>query len=46
MLIREVAEAAGRTTEASRYFERMENRFMYGRNERLPDRIKAPGDKA
>ncbi len=46
MLIREVAEAVGRTTEASRYSERMENHFMYGSNERLPDHIKALGDKA
>ncbi len=46
MLIREVAEAVGRTTEASRYSERMENHFMYGSNERLPDHIKALGDTA
>lgn len=46
MLTREVAEAVGRETEASRFSERMENHFMYGTNERLPDHIKAYGDKA
>ena len=46
MHIREVAEAVGRTTEASRFSERMENHFMYGRNERLPEHIKALGDTA
>ena len=46
MLIRQVAEAVGRTTEASRYSERMENHFMYGTNERLPEHIKALGSTA
>ncbi len=46
MLIRQVAEAVGLTTEASRYSENMANHFMYGNNERLPDNIKALGDKA
>ena len=46
MLIRETAEAVGRTTEASRYSERMDNHFMYGSNARLPDHIKALGDTA
>lgn len=46
MLIREVSEAVGRTTEASRYSERMENHFMYGTNERLPEHIKSLGQKA
>jgi len=46
MLIREVAEAVGRTTEASRYSEKMENHFMYGDNERLPEHIVALGEKA
>ncbi|PIE45435.1 MAG: homocysteine methyltransferase [Gammaproteobacteria bacterium] len=46
MLIRQVAEAVGLTTEASRYSENMANHFMYGSNERLPDNIKALGDKA
>ena len=36
MLIRQVAEAVGRTTEASRFSEKMQNHFMYGDNERLP----------
>ena len=46
MLNREVAEAVGKTTEASRFSERMENHFMYGKNERLPEHITAYGDKA
>lgn len=46
MHIREVAEAVGLTTEASRFSERMENHFMYGTNERLPEHIVALGDKA
>lgn len=46
MLTREVAEAVGKVTEASRFSERMENHFMYGDNERLPEHIKAYGDKA
>lgn len=46
MHIREVAEAVGLTTEASRYSERMENHFMYGKNERLPEHIKALGETA
>lgn len=46
MLLREVAETVGRVTEASRFSERMENHFMYGSNERLPEHIKSYGDKA
>ena len=46
MLIRQVAEAVGRTTEASRFSERMENHFMYGKNERLPEHIVALGARA
>jgi betaine-homocysteine S-methyltransferase len=46
MHIRQIAEAVGRTTEASRYAERMENHFMYGTNARLPEHIKALGDVA
>lgn len=46
MLVREVAEAVGRTTEASRYSERMQNHFMYGSNTRLPEHIVALGDRA
>ncbi len=46
MHIRQVAEAVGLTTEASRFSENMANHFMYGSNERLPDNIKALGDKA
>ena len=46
MLIRQVAEAVGRTTEASRYSERMATHFLYGTNERLRDHIKALGERA
>lgn len=46
MLVREVAEAVGRTTEASRFSENMKNHFLYGSNERLPDHIVALGPKA
>jgi len=46
MHIREVAEAVGRTPEASRYSERMENHFMYGSNERLPEHIRSLGERA
>jgi betaine-homocysteine S-methyltransferase len=46
MLIRQVAEAVGLTTDASRFSERMRNHFMYGDNERLPEHIKALGDRA
>lgn len=46
MLIRQVAEAVGRTTEASRFSEKMENHFMYGKNERLPEHIVALGSRA
>lgn len=46
MLIRQVSEAVGRTTEASRFSEKMQNHFMYGNNERLPEHIVALGDQA
>lgn len=46
MHIREVAMAAGLTPPAARYAERIENHFMYGDHERLPEHIKALGDKA
>ena len=46
MHIRQVAEAVGLTTEASRYSENMSNHFMYGTNKTLPDHIKALGDSA
>jgi len=46
MHIREVAEAVGLLTEASRFSERMENHFMYGSNERLPEHIVALGNQA
>jgi len=44
--IREVAEAVGRTTTASRFSENMANHFMYGTNERLPEHIKGLGATA
>ena len=46
MLVREVAEAVGKSTEASRFSENMRNHFMYGDNERLPEHIVALGDEA
>ncbi len=46
MLIRQVAEEVGLTTEASRFSERMQNHFMYGDNQRLPEHIVALGDRA
>ena len=46
MLVRQVAESVGRTTEASRFSENMQNHFMYGDNERLPEHIVALGDRA
>jgi betaine-homocysteine S-methyltransferase len=46
MLVREVAEAVGLKPEASRFFEKMANHFMYGTNERLPEHIKAMGVRA
>ena len=46
MHIRQVAEAVGLTTEASRFSERMENHFMYGSNERLPENIVALSARA
>ena len=46
MLVRQVAEAVGLTTEASRFSENMQNHFMYGDNVRLPEHIKALGGTA
>lgn len=46
MLIREVAMAVGLNPPAARYAERMENHFMYGSHERLPEHIKALGEQA
>ena len=46
MLIREVAEAVGLKVPASKYRENMENHYMYGKNKRIPEHIKAYGDKA
>lgn len=46
MLVRQVAEAVEKRTEASRFSENMRNHFMYGDNERLPEHILALGDRA
>ncbi len=46
MLVRQVAEAVGLTTEASRFSDRMQNHFMYGDNERLPEHIVSLGEQA
>jgi betaine-homocysteine S-methyltransferase len=46
MHIREVAEAMGRTPEASRFSENMHKHFMYGDDQRLPQHITAYGQKA
>jgi betaine-homocysteine S-methyltransferase len=46
MLIRQVAEEVGLTTEASRFSENMHNHFMYGDNQRLPEHIKCLGADA
>tara|TARA_B100000900_G_scaffold403679_1_gene411070 strand:+ start:574 stop:1632 length:1059 start_codon:yes stop_codon:yes gene_type:complete len=43
---REVAEAVGRKVPASKYSEKMENHFMYGSNERIPEHMRDYGDKA
>ena len=44
-IIRQVAEAVGLQTEASRYSENMKNHFMYGSHERLPEHIKGTWEK-
>ena len=44
--IREVAQVVGKKVPASKYSEKMENHFMYGTNERIPNHIKDYGDKA
>ncbi|MBO3129176.1 homocysteine S-methyltransferase family protein [Dermatophilus congolensis] len=46
MLVRQVAEAVGKYTEASRFSENMSNHFMYGNNDRLPEHIVALGSHA
>lgn len=46
MLIRQVAEAVGRTTGASRFSERMQNHLTYGDSQRLPEHIVALGSSA
>jgi len=46
MHVRELAEAVGLQTEASRFSENMKNHFMYGDNERLPEHIKRLGETA
>lgn len=44
--IREIAEAMGRTPEASRFSENMQKHFMYGSDKSLPQHITSYGDKA
>jgi len=44
--IREVAEAMGRKTEASKFSENMRKHFMYGDDERLPQHMTEYGHKA
>ena len=44
--IREVAEAMGRTPEASRFSENMQKHFMYGSDKSLPGHITGYGEKA
>ena len=44
--MREMAEALGLVTEASRFSEKMGNHFMYGSHERLPEHIKNLGRRA
>lgn len=46
MHIREVAEAVGLTTEASRFSERMHNHFMYGSHDTRQENIAALGSRA
>ena len=45
-IFEKVAESIGLTVPASKYREKMENHFMYGVNERIPEHIKKYGDKA
>ncbi len=46
MLIREVAEAVGLTVPASKYKEKMDNHYMFGKNKRIPKHIKDYRNKA
>ena len=46
MLIREVAEAVGLTVPASKYREKMDNHYMFGKNKRIPKHIKDYRTKA
>jgi len=46
MLIREVAEAVGLTVPASKYREKMDNHYMFGKNKRIPKHIKDYRNKA
>jgi len=46
MLIREVAEAVGLKVPASKYREKMENHYMFGKNKRIPKHIKDYRKKA
>ena len=46
MLIRETAEAVGLTVPASKYREKMDNHYMFGKNKRIPKHIKDYRSKA
>lgn len=46
MHIREVAEAMGRRPPASRYRANMDKHFMYGTDARIPEHMRAYGDRA
>lgn len=46
MLIREMADAVGLTVPASKYKEKMENHFMYGKSKRIAKHMQEYGDKA
>ena len=46
MLIREVAKVMGKTPPAMRYYENMDNHFMYGSSERIAEHMQEYGDLA
>lgn len=46
MLIREVARVMGKTPPAMRYYENMENHFMYGSTKRIAKHMQDYGDTA
>ena len=46
MLVRQLSEAVGRRTQASKVFERIQSRFMHGDTERLPEHMWWVGESA